>query len=1414
MSDTKYIKADVLFEISWEVCNKVGGIYTVLSSKYGSVKDGFGDQYIFIGPDVWKETRDNPDFIENKSLYRPWVEQAEKEGLRLRIGYWNIPGKPIAILVDFTPLFSEKDKIFASLWETYKLDSLTGGWDYAEPALFGYAAGKAIQSFYNFYLSQSDKILAHFHEWMTGAGILYLKKEAPQVGTIFTTHATTLGRSMASHNIPFYDRLESVNPSEIAKKLNVISKFSLEYNAANHADVFTTVSEITSEECKYLLSKEVDVITPNGFSGSFAPGTKDILAQKTKSRNMIKQVAEAVLNQELDKETLFVLTSGRYEFGNKGLDAFIDSLAMLNQKGEFNRQVVGVIAVPANHAGPRTDVIKRLNKPDFNDPRTNEYLTHTLRDRFNDPTIKRILGKNLNNGVESKIKIIFVPVYLDGNDGVFNMHYYEFLNGFDLTAFPSFYEPWGYTPLESIAFRIPTITTSLAGFGSWVKEEYKTPFSSVSIINRTEKNYDSFVGDLVNKINFYITLEKDDFAKACTEAFEISEKLHWDKLSGQYKKAYQKAYEIVNSRADQVQMKSSVEYEMAGAKVQEKPGWKRFYVRTRVPVELEALKELSMNLWWSWNYQAVELFASIDNELWDETGQNPVALLNNLSFEKLQALKSDMEFMEKLNYVYSIYKKYIDQGKHRPKQKIGYFSMEYGLHESLKIYSGGLGVLAGDYLKEASDSNKNMVGIGLMYRYGYFSQNISIFGNQIADSKAQKYTDLPLHPVRNDDGTWVKISIALPGRTLYAKVWKVKVGRIDLFLLDSDIEENSMEDRAITHQLYGGDWHNRFKQELLLGVGGVRFLYQQNIQPDIFHLNEGHAAFAGLERLRHLVEKNGLAFNAAKEVIRGTSLFTTHTPVPAGHDTFTEDILRAYIPHYASRLNISWDKFMDLGRFHPGNQQEKFSLSILAANLSQEMNGVSKIHGRVTREMFQDLYPGYFPEELHIGHVTNGVHYPTWTAGNFQSFYTSKFGENHFMAQNDPESWKKIFHVSDAAIWDQRLKAKKEFVEFLRKKHIKDLLSRQENPTLVYQTSEGIIEDALYIGFARRFATYKRANLLFTNLEKLADITNDEKRPVRFVFAGKAHPNDIPGQDLIKRIIEISRMPQFVGKIIFLENYDMAVARKLVSGVDIWLNTPTRPMEASGTSGEKAAMNGVLNFSVLDGWWAEGYRKNAGWAIQESKTYGNQSFQDEMDAEIIYRYMEEDIIPMYFDRNKQGFSHAWVAYIKNNLAEIAPHFTMKRMLNDYYNLFYSRLFTRSEKIKKDDFKLAWEIEEWKNDILDKWGHIEVKAVRLPDSSINPIDLGEDFNVEIRIDTNGISPEHIGIDIVVGQKEIEKVKNIYKVSKLQLSGIKDSASTFSCKLNIADSGVFDFAFRIYPQNEFLPHRQDFCLVKWV
>ena len=619
------------------------------------------------------------------------------------------------------------------------------------------------------------------------------------------------------------------------------------------------------------------------------------------------------------------------------------------------------------------------------------------------------------------------------------------------------------------------------------------------------------------------------------------------------------------------------------------PNWKEVTVKSRIPEELEKLSEIARNIWWAWNFEATELFRDLDPELWKECGQNPVLLLERMSYEKLEALAKDKVILRRMNEVYTKFRDYMDVKPDEQRPSIAYFSMEYGLSSVLKIYSGGLGVLAGDYLKEASDSNVDLCAVGFLYRYGYFTQTLSMDGQQIANYEAQNFGQLPIERVMDANGQPLIVDVPYLDYFVHANVWRVNVGRISLYLLDTDNEMNSEFDRPITHQLYGGDWENRLKQEILLGIGGILTLKALGIKKDVYHCNEGHAALINVQRICDYVA-TGLTFDQAIELVRASSLYTVHTPVPAGHDYFDEGLFGKYMGGYPSRMGISWDDLMDLGRNNPGDKGERFCMSVFACNTSQEVNGVSWLHGKVSQEMFSSIWKGYFPEESHVGYVTNGVHFPTWSATEWKELYFKYFNENFWFDQSNPKIWEAIYNVPDEEIWKTRLTMKNKLVDYIRKSFRDTWLKNQGDPSRIVSLMDKINPNALLIGFGRRFATYKRAHLLFTDLDRLSKIVNNPDYPVQFLFTGKAHPHDGAGQGLIKRIIEISRRPEFLGKIIFLENYDMQLARRLVSGVDIWLNTPTRPLEASGTSGEKALMNGVVNFSVLDGWWLEGYR--------------------------------------------------------------------------------------------------------------------------------------------------------------------------------------------------------------------------------
>jgi phosphorylase/glycogen(starch) synthase len=961
---------------------------------------------------------------------------------------------------------------------------------------------------------------------------------------------------------------------------------------------------------------------------------------------------------------------------------------------------------------------------------------------------------------------------------------------------------------------VPTITTTLTGFGLWIKEKRPDDSSGITVIDRNDTNTEEVIKNLIDTILKAASEKPDEHEILRTKARELVQIALWSNLSGCYFDAYDFALSKVEKRANLFKDKRQVDnVSVSGSHKRTGPIWQKVLIKPSFPPTFRRLQRLSRNLWWTWNSEAAELFRMIDPTIWEISHNNPIALLESLTSKQIQHLVDNKDFMDKLAEISSRFEIYMSKAEQKPAKQVAYFSMEYGLHDTLQIYSGGLGILAGDYLKEASDSNINLVGFGLLYRYGYFRQSLTSSGEQVASYNPQKFTHLPIKPVRDEHGVWIKVIMALPGRDLTAKVWKVDVGRIQLFLLDTDISDNTDSDRAITHHLYGGDWENRLKQELLLGVGGIRLLNSLGLKPDIYHCNEGHAAFIGIERLRELVEYQKFSFPQAVEIVRASTLFTTHTPVPAGHDAFSEDMLRTYIPHYAVRLNISWNTFMNLGRYIENKLDEKFSMSVLAAKLSQEINGVSRIHGRVTRELFADMYDGYYAEELHIGYVTNGVHYPTWTSERWQKLYLQEFGEAFLSDQSNPEHWKKIHAVPDETIWKIRQGLKKELFNFIRKRLSNDLTQRQETPKVILRTMEAMDTHSLTIGFARRFATYKRAHLLFTNMERLSQILNMPGKPVQLLFAGKAHPADKAGQDLIKKIIEVSQIPAFIGKVIFIENYDIELAKKLVQGVDIWLNTPTRPLEASGTSGEKAIMNGVVNFSVLDGWWAEGYQPEAGWALKEERTYTNQDIQDELDAETIYNILEDEIVPAFYAAGDDGIHHKWIGFIKNTISGIAPHFTMKRMLDDYSEKYYSKLFERTADLQMNNYELVKQITTWKRKMLRGWDSIEIVSLMVPNSTDKPLHIGEVFTAEIIIDTNELSPEDIGIELLLGQKVNEEVKNLLLSEEMIMSSASGSIATFRTEVTMIKAGVFDFAFRIFPRKDFLPHRMDFNLVKW-
>lgn len=842
------------------------------------------------------------------------------------------------------------------------------------------------------------------------------------------------------------------------------------------------------------------------------------------------------------------------------------------------------------------------------------------------------------------------------------------------------------------------------------------------------------------------------------------------------------------------------------------PVWSEVTVKNHIPAQLKKLDELAHNLWWSWNPECVNLFRSLDKDLYKAVGKNPIELLSRLGFDRLSEISKDEKLIAEMDRVYKNFRTYVEAKPDQTRPSVAYFCMEYGLTHVLKIYSGGLGVLAGDYLKEASDSNVDLCAVGFLYRYGYFTQSISMDGGQFANYEAQDFDRLPIERLLDKDGNQIIIDVPFPDKaTIHAAVWRVNVGRISLYLLDTDILQNAEYDRSITHALYGGDWENRLRQEYLLGIGGVLLLKKLGIKKDVYHCNEGHAALCNVQRLVDYTE-SGLNFDQSLELVRASSLYTVHTPVPAGHDYFDESLFGKYLGWVPERLGISWDEFIGLGRMNVEDHGEKFCMSTFLCKTCQEVNGVSKLHGEVSREMFNGIWRGYFPEESHVGYVTNGVHLPTWIAHEWRDVFKKYFDPNFMKDQSNPAYWERIYEIPDAEIWNTRIKLKGRLISYIRERFRESWLKNQGDPSRVVSLLDKISPNALLIGFSRRFATYKRAHLLFSDLDRLSKIVNNPDYPVQFIFAGKAHPADGAGQGLIKRIYEISQQPEFLGKILFLENYDMELAHRLVSGVDIWLNTPTRKMEASGTSGEKAQMNGVLNFSVLDGWWYEGYREGAGWALSATRTYHNQEQQDRLDALTIYSMLEQEIIPLYYARNRSGYSENWVRVVKESFAKITPHYTMKRQLDDYYEKFYKPEAKRFKQLSEKDNAAAKELAAWKETVAARWNDIRIVSTDDPANVLNgQLISGDPFTIRHVVDEQGLD-NAIGIDMVIISNR-DGSEHFRAAIPMNVVSREGNNYTFELTDSIDFTGSFKIGFRMYPKHPALAHRQDFCYVRW-
>ncbi len=1408
------------FEVSWEICNKVGGIYTVVSSKALQATEFFEDRYFMMGPDMG----DNAEFEETDEAcwdsIRPVLAM---NNFQCRLGRWNIPGRPKTILVNFKNHFNVNQLLF-ELWNSYGVDSMTGGWDYAEPVMFSAVCGEIIASIYHATVEpQGHRAVALFHEWMCGAGLLTVKKQAPTMGTVFTTHATMLGRALAGTGCDIYKQMYNINPVREAANHNITAKCSMEKIAAREADCFTTVSQITAKEASAFLARTPDVVTLNGLDMRVIPdytsNRQDVMAY----REQISQAMGKLLRRPLAKNTRFILISGRYEFRNKGLDVFLEALAGMNQalRGT-DTHVVALFAVMGGHTGVNPDAVggDESKKP----PRNDHWITsHHVYDSPNDPILNASIRLGLTNAPENNVQVAFVPALLNGQDGFLNLTYEQTLAACDLGAFPSWYEPWGYTPQESAAWAVPTITTDLSGFGLWTRQiQEQEGFSGgVYVVPRQYRSYDDLLSNLRETTLEAICQSEEELEQSRINARKLSKYFTWQEFFPYYQEAYALALDKATDRNNKAFGFSEDVKHVLKATSSVTPVLRSFMAISFLPPRLQRLSDLATNLWWSWQAEGWDVFASIDAKIWENCNYNPIALLSNVSSARIADLEEDSTFLNKMDALLEKFDTYMAQSPvvtedvlsvDRP---VAYFSTEYGICESLPIYSGGLGVLSGDHLKSASDLNIPLVAVGLLYKNGYFQQKLTPDGGQLAVYTENNFAAMAMERVFKSNGDPLEVTVDLPGRKLHAQVWLVKVGRIKLYLMDTDFALNTPDDRKTTAQLYVADRDCRLRQEILLGMGGVRLLQQLNIQPAVFHMNEGHSAFLVLERIREFINK-GLTFDVACEAVRASCVFTTHTPVDAGNERFAPELMERYFSDYAHSVGLSLQNFLNMGRI-VGSNRNMFEMTVLALNYSLKANGVSRLHGDVSRGMWQAAWKGYSHAEVPIKSVTNGVHVASYVSDPMRALLNDTLDPHWTDLPPNDHVWDKIYTIPSQKIWDIRRHEKSKLLRAVDKGLGSFFKTLDVPPETQRRMRAGLTNpDALIVGFARRFAPYKRANLLFADPERLRQLFADPKRPIIFIFAGKAHPADQQGIDILRQIVKFCVDERFVGHVYFMENYSLGVSKLLTRGCDVWLNTPCRPNEASGTSGMKPSVNGGLNLSISDGWWCEGYNKNNGWTIGPVvKNLSELDSQaDYADAESLYTTLEENIVPLYFERNPNNIPEQWMDMVRHAMRTLTAEFCSHRMVADYMRDYYIPAAARQDNLFEQDFAMAKRLVEWKHYAANAFPRVSIDEVTFKGVDNETLYVGQKIHIFVTLNPADMDPQNLRVEYVVGRSDLYDFVKKPQIHPLKFAEHLESGQVlFTGEFTITENGHHSYGVRAVPFNIDLFSPLDTRLVLW-
>ena len=1402
-----------LYNVSWEVCHRVGGVHTVLETIAPHLVASYGKNLLFVGPDLWADRAAQSGFVEDRTA-PPLAHLAAERGVPVRFGRCELEGNPRVALLDYGRLLERKNSILGELWDDHGVDSIHADWDTIERMLFGYAAGILVELHYRVAVRPRGlRAVAHFHQWQAAAGILRLAGTTPEIGTVLTPHGTALGRALASSGVRVDSALTTIDLTEAASEENVEAQHTLEIAAAKHARVLATVSEHAAEEAEHVLGRRPDIVTPNGFGGPTATDP----ARRKRIREEILTRAERFLGTALDRDaTQIALTAARYEYRNKGLDLIVSALGRLVAKKESpKRKLLLIVAVAAPQTGPRPEVLDRLATKTLAGKPCGR-ATHKLAHPEADEILRGCTDAGLTNQPGDDAYVMFVPVRLDGSDSVMPFTYDEVLRASDVSIFPSLYEPWGYTPVESLAVGVPTVTTDLTGFGRYLLEREQKPHHGVLVLPLASAS-DADVDALIDRaITDFLDTDDEHLEKIRASSAEVLDRVSWERLIGKTLAAHEQALE----RAGEARV-TALTPSLAGrgrrsvislpAQTAERPHLHHFTVVADVPAKLRRMVELANNLWWSWHPEAQELFRELDPDRFAAARGNPIEFLNTLPEHVVATAAANAEYCDRCETVIADFDRYMARER-QPLEPITYFSAEFALHECLPVYSGGLGVLAGDHLKSASDLALPLSAVGLRYADGYFRQRIGRDGSQLVEPQHVDPRDLPMTELLGADGEPLRITIPMPEHDLHAGAWRVDVGQVPLFLLDTRVAENDDGNQGLTSKLYPSEREWRLRQEILLGMGGWRLLRALDREPAVCHLNEGHSAFLLLERLLELVEDSGLTFDEAAVVVRGSSIFTTHTPVPAGHDRFHEELMRRYFAGVATRLGLDWEEFFNLGRV--SEDDDEFSMTTLALRLTGRANGVSKLHGEVSRNMLADTWPGLHETETPVSSVTNGVHLPTWCGPVLRPALDKTLGRAWLEEAMSKSDWALIATLNDAEIWHIHTHQKRLMLDFVRDRIERTSQRRGIGPAIVRRRLEGLTEDVLIIGYARRFAPYKRATLLFRDAERLAALLTDEQRPVCILYAGKAHPDDGAGSALVQEIVQISEDARFEGKVFFIEDYDMDVARHMTAGVDVWLNTPTRPLEASGTSGMKAALNGVLHASILDGWWCEGYDGTNGFKIGDGSEGDDPEAQAALDSRSLYRMLETEMVPEFFTRQADGLPTAWIERMRRSIATVPPFFSTHRMVSDYAKFGYAPLGKSSVALRADSFAAARKQAADEERLRAAWPEVRIENVAVTDARDGNIGIGEPFEVHAKVALGALSPDQIRVELYVGQTDDADELVDPMVVTLTKTGEGENGSTeFSGGFMPTGAGRFQYGVRVKPNLEDNTQLAHLGLVQW-